>query len=424
MATNTYVALDKVTLGTATASVTFSSIPSTYTDLIIIVQGAISSTNDNSIYWRANGDTTTIYSATRVSGDGTSASSYRQSGETAALTGFIGTANQTINIIQFMNYANSSTYKTSLARGNNSGYNVGAFVSLWRNTAAITSITLFAPSVNFNTGSTFSLYGIKAEGTGTSPKATGGVITSDATYYYHTFNYSGTFTPNQSLSCDILQIAGGGAGGQWYGGGGGAGALRYFTSQALTATGYTVTVGAGGAGVQGSINAARGNSGSATQFAALTSSPGGGGGGTTQTNASGLSGGCGGGGAYSANGGAGSVGYAGGNQATAGYSGGGGGGMGAVGQNTSNVGGIIGGNGGAGLSTYSSWGAATNTGQNVGGTYWYAGGGGGSGQLTQGTGGNGGGGSYLFSGMAFTGGGGHGWGSSGGSGLVIVRYAK
>ena len=431
MATNTYVALDKSTVATATSSITFTGISGAYTDLYIV--GSVGVTAAADILMTYNGDSTSgLYSHQALGADGATVSAQRYSNRNNIQLDYPGYAQSTLGgtnfTISVQNYSNTTIFKTSLNRFNNGASGAGAgtneMVGVWRNTNAISSITLTASGTTFLSGSTFSLYGIKAEGTGTSPKATGGVITSDATYYYHTFNYSGTFTPNQSLSCDILQIAGGGAGGRSYGGGGGAGALRFFSAQALTATSYSAVVGAGGVGVQGALDSAQGNSGSATQFAALTSSPGGGGGGTTQTNPNGLSGGCGGGAGYAGSGGAGSVGFAGGNTATAGYSGAGGGGMGAAGTSPVNSGGIIGGNGGNGLSTYSSWGAATNTGQNVSGTYWYAGGGGGAGQLAQGTGGNGGGGSYLLNGMAFTGGGGHGWGSSGGSGVIIVRYTK
>jgi hypothetical protein len=71
---------------------------------------------------------------------------------------------------------------------------------------------------------------------------------SDGTYYYHMFPFTGTFTPTQSITADVLVIAGGGGGGGNWGGGGGAGGLLYFSSQSLTATGYTCTVGAGGTG--------------------------------------------------------------------------------------------------------------------------------------------------------------------------------
>jgi len=158
----TYEPIATTTLGSAVASYTFSSIPATYTDLVCVIDGTIAATADNSIYWRANGDTSTNYSATRVSGNGSAAASYRLSNETAALAGFIGTTSQSTQIIQFMNYSNTTTYKTSLSRGSYSAQNVGAFVAMWRSTAAITSLTFFTPGQNLNTGMTLTIYGIKA----------------------------------------------------------------------------------------------------------------------------------------------------------------------------------------------------------------------------------------------------------------------
>ena len=97
------------------------------------------------------------------------------------------------------------------------------------------------------------------------------------------------------------------------------------------------------------------------------------------------------------------------------------------------------GNGGVGTSTYSSWGLATSTGQNVSGTVYFAGGGGGgsypyNGEGSGGTGGYGGGANGYTgfgggsNGSSNTGGGAGGAGegaftSNGGSGVVIIRYA-
>jgi hypothetical protein len=100
--------------------------------------------------------------------------------------------------------------------------------------------------------------------------------------------------------------------------------------------------------------------------------------------------------------------------------------MGAVGTNI--FGDYQGGNGGIGLATYSAWGSATSTGQNVSGIYYYAGGGGGYSDYLSvgGNGGYGGGGHTGVDALANTGGGaGSGNGSTGkngGSGVVIVRY--
>jgi len=96
-------------------------------------------------------------------------------------------------------------------------------------------------------------------------KATGGTITSDATHWYHSFTASGTFTPLEALTIDIVVIAGGGGGGVAAGGGGGAGGVLGFASQSVTTTGYTCTVGAGGS--SGSTSASNGND---SKFGSLT----------------------------------------------------------------------------------------------------------------------------------------------------------
>jgi hypothetical protein len=59
-----------------------------------------------------------------------------------------------------MNYSNSTTNKTVVARANNAGNQLNALVALWRNTAAITNVTVDAIFGSFNSGTTVSLYGI------------------------------------------------------------------------------------------------------------------------------------------------------------------------------------------------------------------------------------------------------------------------
>lgn len=170
MATNTYVALDKVTIGTATASVTFSSISSAYTDLYIV--GSVGVTAAADIFLNFNGDTTSgLYSFTQLGGDGSSALSQRASNQNRVQLDFPGYAQTTLGATNFtisvQNYSNSTTNKTSLTRFNNMGGAAGlgtnATVGLWRNTNAITSVTLTASGTTFLAGSTFSLYAIKSE---------------------------------------------------------------------------------------------------------------------------------------------------------------------------------------------------------------------------------------------------------------------
>ena len=442
----TYTPLYTTTLGSATPTITISSIPATYTDLEIVLSLPANGTSNNSdgLRFQLNGDSGTNYSATWLTNSTTTAVSSRES---SANRGRCGNISQTTNdigtaLVKFQNYSNTTTYKTVLGRsGNlnsNGDSNVFSCVSLWRSTSAINQIVFSTSSnANFAVGTTVSLYGIASTQALATTKATGGdsIVTSGG-YTYHVFRSSGTFTPSVSLSADVLVVAGGGGANGNFGGGGGAGGLLGFTSQSLSATGYTVTVGAGG---NGSVSSA--TNGSDSQFGALTLVKGGGYGGHGGPGSVGGNGGSGGGGGgYSGSAAGGTAtsgqGYAGGagdNLSNGTNSrGGGGGGAGAIGQTG---GGNPSGYGGAGSSTYSTWGIATLTGQSVSGTTYYAGGGGGGGGTPSGVGGNGGGGTgginqqVGFAAIANTGGGGGGGsgydysGGNGGSGIVIVRYA-
>lgn len=164
----TYEPIATTTLGSAQASVTFNSF-SGYTDLILVMQGKSSnSTDDPQLYF--NSDTGSNYSLTFVSGDGSSAASARYTNTAGGFycgrPGYT-TEGFTTTILHFMNYANTTTYKTVLSRsgGNNlaTGYNkVEMAVALWRSTAAITSFTIDGGSGNIAAGSNFTLYGISA----------------------------------------------------------------------------------------------------------------------------------------------------------------------------------------------------------------------------------------------------------------------
>ena len=158
----TYNPIATTTLSTATASVTFSSISGSYTDLVVVVAGTKSGTGSSDISWQANGDTGSNYSQTALYGDGSSAASDRGSNATSARAGRVG-ASQSVSILNFQNYSNATTYKTCIARGNASSNVVIEQVGLWRNTNAITSLVFtLADTTNFASGCVFTLYGIKA----------------------------------------------------------------------------------------------------------------------------------------------------------------------------------------------------------------------------------------------------------------------
>ena len=440
-----HVLLETIELTQTANSITFNNIPQTgYNDLKILMSGRGNGTGFGTSPWEN----------CSITLNGTSISSAKQLFGTVAGT---GSDSQGSGIWISDENATSSTYSNNELYLADCFSSAPKFVSvdnitenfgtdsarvLWGAsfssvTSAVTSITITTVSGSFLAGSTFSIYGIAAFGTDPSiaPKATGGnIVANDGTYWYHAFLSSGTFTPQITLTADVLVVAGGGGGGQWTGGGGGAGGVATYSSQALTTTIYNVTVGGGGTG--GTNSSPGGGTGSNSVFGALTAANGGGGGGGYNGSfAAPGSGGSGGGSASNgATGGTGTIGQ--GNNGGIGYgsnpyNGGGGGGYSSVGTNA----GAVGGNGGNGLTTYSSWATATNTG--VSGAY--AGGGGGGSTTTVSTASAGGGAGSLYTsggtaGVANTGGGGGGRGGSGsynstynggagGSGIVIIRYA-
>lgn len=149
-------------------TVTFSSIPATYTDLVLVCGFGTSNAANNGPYIEFNSDayTNNKYSGTRLRGNGTAASSARRTNDPFYICDGVlpsGNVNETTSIVQINNYSNTTTYKTSLVRNNNVGSGTEAIVSLWQKTEAISTITIKNLSTNyFINGSTFTLYGIKA----------------------------------------------------------------------------------------------------------------------------------------------------------------------------------------------------------------------------------------------------------------------
>jgi hypothetical protein len=160
--TATYENIATATASGSTSVITFASIPATYTDLVLISSGIYIS--DGFIHQLTfNNDTGNNYSWTRVLGNGTAASSTRQSNIAYAHGGWAA-INPSTNIVHIMNYSNTTTNKTVVTRGNYAAGATAAFVSLWRSTSALSEIDItLEAGVNYSAGSTFTLYGIKAE---------------------------------------------------------------------------------------------------------------------------------------------------------------------------------------------------------------------------------------------------------------------
>jgi hypothetical protein len=449
---STYTPIYSQTLSSATGSITFSNIPTTFTDLVLVSNViGIGNLGSGAISVRFNSDTATNYSGTYLMGNGSSATSSRASNDNrmivASPTLNLGN-NPFVNILQIQNYSNTTANKTVLSRSSIAATQVAAVVGLYRSTSPITSINY--ESYNGQTmsiGSTFTLYGIKAAAP--APKATGGdLVYTDNTYWYHVFNNSGVLDVKTAMSVDYLVVAGGGGGGATIstasgGGGGGAGGYRTSisgTPLSLIPIAYTVMVGGGGAG-QSTLN--RGSTGSDSVFSTITSSGGGGGaaiGGSSYSypvgGENGVAGGSGGGASFNFTTSVAGTGGAGNTPSTSPSQGNTGGiGVGSGPNYGAGGGGGSGGNGGNGTSTVGGAGGVGTANSISGSSVTYAGGGGGA-THNGGTGGTGGtnagnGGTGLSNnstaGIANRGGGGGGnnqgsTSSSGGSGIVVVRY--
>lgn len=162
----TYTPIATQTLASATTTVTFSSIPQTYTDLVLVSNSKNASGGDSGLTLKFNTDTSTSgtnYSSTFLYGDGSAASSNRHTNYPYIIVNRSSPSYMSNGIAHIMNYANTTTNKTIISRGNSNNY-VIAYACLWRATPqAITTITIGNESnVNFTVDSTFTLYGIAA----------------------------------------------------------------------------------------------------------------------------------------------------------------------------------------------------------------------------------------------------------------------
>ena len=156
----TYVPITTQTLGSAASTITFSSIPQTYTDLRLVFWTLGSAGADCML--NLNSDTGTNYSFTEVLGSGSGVNSYRFSSKTFMYIDYYGydTTNPLFSSVDFLNYSNTTTYKSILVTGGDT--RVGLNVGLWRSTSAISTILLTSSGANFAAGATATLYGILA----------------------------------------------------------------------------------------------------------------------------------------------------------------------------------------------------------------------------------------------------------------------
>jgi hypothetical protein len=163
---STYTPIATTTLGSAQSSVTFSSLGS-YTDIIVVSNFGTTAAG-NSVGLQFNSDTSTNYSTTQLNGPGPYGFSWRGSNQTSItvfgspiVDGTPSTLRAT-GIIHIQNYRNSTTNKSVLSRYGYATGEVIAATGTWRNTNAITSLTLVAVGTTLLSGSTFTLWGIQS----------------------------------------------------------------------------------------------------------------------------------------------------------------------------------------------------------------------------------------------------------------------
>ena len=161
----TYTPIATFTMTGSTGTVNFTSIPQTFTDLILVMQGGADSAANKYNWMQYNSDTGTNYSTTQLWGNGTTTGSLRwtnRSNINMEYNSFPTTDLNCIHIAQIQNYSNTTTYKTCLIRAGRATAATEITVGIWRSTTAITSIKVESDTSNYQSGSTLTLYGIKA----------------------------------------------------------------------------------------------------------------------------------------------------------------------------------------------------------------------------------------------------------------------
>lgn len=161
----TYDNIATTTLGSPASTITFSSIPATYTDLRLVFAISSTSAGGQNIVAQVNGNSSSIYSRTVLFGNGSSAGSTGGVNNDRFVLNYEGTSTTLPCLVEidFLSYAGSTnkTILTATSEDTNGSGAVVRTVQLWRNTSAINTILLYLTGGNFNAGTTATLYGIK-----------------------------------------------------------------------------------------------------------------------------------------------------------------------------------------------------------------------------------------------------------------------
>ena len=160
MPTATYIALANVTLTSSDASIIFSSIPATYRDLVVVINGKTTGNADIGLIFNSDGGTN--YSFVYMGGNGTASASGSATGQGQIVLNayFWRSTEQATCIAHIMDYSATDKHKTVLSRNNLAGAGTDAFATRWANTNAITSVEVRTTANAFDTGTTINLFGI------------------------------------------------------------------------------------------------------------------------------------------------------------------------------------------------------------------------------------------------------------------------
>jgi hypothetical protein len=166
---NTYTLISSNVLSSSAASVTFSAIPSTYTDLVVRISARSSDSPPALIQIKLNGSSSSVNSYTEVRGDGSAAASLSAANLSYAPSGYVSGTSDTadtfgsaeIYIPNYNSTANKPFSSFSVTENNATSAYIAGTAILNRLGSAVTSILISSSGATFSSGSSFYLYGIK-----------------------------------------------------------------------------------------------------------------------------------------------------------------------------------------------------------------------------------------------------------------------
>ena len=164
---STYEKIQTTTISSATSSISFTSISSAYTDIILAWAYKSNSSNNPTLRLTFNGNSTG-YSGRQMGGNGVAPSSNNNtSASFISLARIVGAPNASgetgLLLLHVMDYTNSSKYKSIFCQLNSASAGGELDVGVWANNAAINRIDIDTPtSTDYAVGSVITLYGIKA----------------------------------------------------------------------------------------------------------------------------------------------------------------------------------------------------------------------------------------------------------------------